>query len=1186
MRIVRAVALGVALAIGAVATGRAEHPFGLNENHPYGIISNAYETPHVRWARPYAGGEVKALVMAPMWSQRETVELAQRLSLDYTAWMSETFREMNAPAASDQAAAFFQPPPAVVHRHLRQCLAADYDVIVVGKLDWAMLPGQQRLQLLEKVAEGTGLVHVGPPADNRELEIVFGGREAPEGREFIATPVPLTALPAFKDRTPEDIVKTSMFGQGRVVVLDYGDALPEKSGEGLPCLTPQWDMSDSKDGWVGPDQTPEIELVPYEYYQALVVRAVLWAAAKTPRIGIAQVGLARVVPWPPSSSRAQVVLSGEAGGATYRAVVRSRRDQDRVYDIAPRPADARTALPLPDIPAGDYFLDVWLMTADATDVMDWHSKAFSVVADVTIDRMTIEGRRHEVGDAIRGHAALSRALGDDERLTAELWDNHGRKVRESRPRVTGTGIGFTFDGFQPLTILHRARLVLSRRAVDMAVAEATFPIRLQAGRDDFNEVTWAGAENQFLTFAMLRKLATQDQSTAIDVGWRGATNARNVAAANLAALPYTARFGCFGSYTDHVIPATAGAYGCMSSPVTLEAVDEWGATNSDIYGPYGPLAWTHGDETYHASDPNVCWCETCLAALREYLREVYPDLAALNAEWGAAHADWSEVMPITYEQAVETGNYAPWIEHRLAQQLVFARFYEHTGKALSTNDPGARAGFDGPQALPLPNGAINWWVLKDHVGILQDYMYNSESMEILRSFAEPSHLTGMWYGTYGLTWQLGPNTVAFHHSFPWYTLFHGLNSTWFWTMGAPGPLSGHAPDLTNLPFFDASRQALREIRAGVFTLLRTGRRANDGIAVHYSEVSRIADSLFSETRRSRAWMEALADVNHAVEDCGLQYEYVAREQIEQGALQDSDFRVLIMPHSRAVSEAEATAIRAFVHRGGLLIADIMPGTLNGHGSRQERSMLADLFPAVEPGVVNAIGRGKAVLLGDTLAGYGYASYRGMQGWRRLEGRGRTLAALLQEHGGVTPQVDISHRGPGEMPPTEITRFVAGDAEFAGLLRKYYYYDNEPYPVTIRFPDTRHVYDVRAGRYLGLIDSLTTEISYEAHLYARLPYRVEAVAVEAPAQADRAGPTTVRMGLRTSGDAPGPGHAFDVRVLAPGGEEMAWYARQTAAVNGAAEVGIPWALNDAPGTYTVVVREAASGVTARREVTLP
>lgn len=79
---------GCLAALGALLAGTlpvsvdAAHPLGLNENHPYGIISNAYETPHVKWARPYAGGAVIALVLAPIWSQRETVELAQRLSLD------------------------------------------------------------------------------------------------------------------------------------------------------------------------------------------------------------------------------------------------------------------------------------------------------------------------------------------------------------------------------------------------------------------------------------------------------------------------------------------------------------------------------------------------------------------------------------------------------------------------------------------------------------------------------------------------------------------------------------------------------------------------------------------------------------------------------------------------------------------------------------------------------------------------------------------------------------------------------------------------------------------------------------------------------------------------------------------------------------------------------------------------
>jgi len=809
-----------------------------------------------------------------------------------------------------------------------------------------------------------------------------------------------------------------------------------------------------------------------------------------------------------------------------------------------------------------------------------------VSADLSIPALALDRATHDPGDGISGTAALSRELADGEELAAELWDNLGRKRQQGDVTVTGTGVGFTFQPFEPLTILHQVRLAISRQGAPLASRTLAFPVRATRATDEMQDIAWAGAQNQFITTSMLRKLASEDETSAVDVGWSGATSARNLAAANLSAVPYTARYGPLGAGPDHVVPVLAdNAYGCMSSPVTLGNLDKWGETQSAIFGPYGPLAWTHGDETHYSADPDVCWSETCLAAFREYLREVYSDLAALNKEWHTTYADWSQVMPITFEQAKQTGNYAPWLEHRLSADRVFARFYGRSGEALSKHDPKARAGFDGPQALSLPNGGINWWVLKDHVGILQDYQYNSESMEILRSFAGPQHLAGMWYGTYGLTWQLGPNTVPFHHHFPWYSLFHGLSSTWMWTMGAPGPLSGYAPDLTNLPFFEASRQSLRQINSGIFALLRNARRANDGIAIHYSEASRIADSLFSDDKRCTAWMESLADFNHAVEDCGLQYQYLAYEQIEQDELRKGAYRVLLMPHSRAVSDREAAAIRRFVDDGGLLIADIMPGVLNGHGSRQEPSALADLFPLSEPGSVNSVGKGKTVLLGDALSGYGYAAFRNMQGWKRLQGRSRVLADLLRTHAGIVPQATVSPRGEDEMPPTEITRFEVADAQFIGLLRKHYYYDNAPYPATVHFPARRHTYDVRAGRYLGYIDSLDTDISYEAQLYACLPYVVRSLTVNADS-ADRAAPTEVRVSLQTDGPAPVAGHMVDLRVLAPDGRELPWCTRRVPAVAGNAVAVIPWALNDPPGRYTLTARDVATGVSARQEVVLP
>ena len=50
---------------------------------PYDEMTGQIVTPHVKWARPLVGGPVRTLVVGKRWDQRETVELAQRLEMDY-----------------------------------------------------------------------------------------------------------------------------------------------------------------------------------------------------------------------------------------------------------------------------------------------------------------------------------------------------------------------------------------------------------------------------------------------------------------------------------------------------------------------------------------------------------------------------------------------------------------------------------------------------------------------------------------------------------------------------------------------------------------------------------------------------------------------------------------------------------------------------------------------------------------------------------------------------------------------------------------------------------------------------------------------------------------------------------------------------------------------------------------------
>jgi len=48
-----------------------------------------------------------------------------------------------------------------------------------------------------------------------------------------------------------------------------------------------------------------------------------------------------------------------------------------------------------------------------------------------------------------------------------------------------------------------------------------------------------------------------------------------------------------------------------------------------------------------------CFCEHCLAGMRDWLKAGYGDLDALNAEWGTEFASWNEVEPLTSQEALE-----------------------------------------------------------------------------------------------------------------------------------------------------------------------------------------------------------------------------------------------------------------------------------------------------------------------------------------------------------------------------------------------------------------------------------------------------------------------------------------------------------------------------------------------------
>ena len=135
------------------------------------------------------------------------------------------------------------------------------------------------------------------------------------------------------------------------------------------------------------------------------------------------------------------------------------------------------------------------------------------------------------------------------------------------------------------------------------------------------------------------------------------------------------------------------------------------------------------------------------------------------------------------------------------------------------------------------------------------------------------------------------------------------------------------------------------------------------------------------------------------------------------------------------------------------------------------------------------------------------------------------------------------------------------------------------PYDIGITEKKHVYSVRARKYLGYADTFTFRLDEKTRragdVISLLPYRVEGLAIESE-RTVRAGDAlqcTVRI---LPAEAQKRRHVVTVRVLDPEGNDLRWYRHSVETKDGAARISVGIAANDPPGNWTLRLTDAASG----------
>jgi hypothetical protein len=673
--------------------------------------------------------------------------------------------------------------------------------------------------------------------------------------------------------------------------------------------------------------------------------------------------------------------------------------------------------------------------------------------------------------------------------------------------------------------------------------------------------------------------------------------------------------------------------GCLTSPKFREeaakGIDDY-AKWAKLQGNLGILIadeWGYGGEGNRNS--NYCHSPTCLAGFRDFLKKEYGTVQALNKSWNTQHASWDDVVPPTYEETQKSGLWERWTDHRRWIETEVADFFGFCVERARKTYPQARFGFSGTPNAGSFNG-YDWTKLCRTMNII--CAYGGPQGEILRSFKQPGGFTSAWTG-----YDRQAKNEKGHRFQPWFALFNDMDGLGYY-ISSYAPL--HYPDHTWNPKAEWISEQWQDLRRGIATLVRHGKRQHDGIAIHYSQ-----SSIHGATRLNRYEQlgQELTSLCQLLEDLGYQYDFVGYDAVERGELKGK-YRLLILPFSQAMSAREAEQVADFVRSGGVVIADAYPAVRDQHGKGLAAGALDAVFgvksdpadaPLFQPStvegegipadvrlpggcakvqattgkamarlaemggaparIVNAYGKGRAVLLNFFLIGY--SGYRAggtggeiaivEQAKQKVRIAVSDLGRMILREAGLTAVVRVARADGSPYLDAEVVRYAQGPATYVGVLPSAApggsITKEDTERVALDFGSQAHVYDLRARKYMGQVSKVETELTRSvARVFALMPAKVEPVQVEIAGKVTREGGVPLVLSTAdTSCD-----HVAHVAVVRPGNKPVWLYERDVILTKGRGEWTVPLALNDPAGAWRIEASDAVEGTLATATFSLP
>jgi glycosyl hydrolase family 42 (putative beta-galactosidase) len=614
----------------------------------------------------------------------------------------------------------------------------------------------------------------------------------------------------------------------------------------------------------------------------------------------------------------------------------------------------------------------------------------------------------------------------------------------------------------------------------------------------------------------------------------------------------------------------------FSDPAWVDKIHDRLVSVTRKHSRYRPIFYDLGDES-GVGDLAAFWdfdfSDQSLAEMRDWLKQRYGTLAALNRQWGTRFSGWDLVTPETTNEAMKRtdGNFSSWADHKEWMDISYARALQMGADAVHSVDAKAYVGIAGAQ---MPGwGGYDYARLSVAVNFFEPYDIGN-NIEIIRSLAP---------GTPVVTTSFARGPWEKHRV--WYELLHGNRGLIIWDDkfefvnrdGTPGPRGVEAA-----PYFN-------EIAKGIGALLINSTRLSDPIAIHYSQASFRTDWMLRHQPRGSAWVDRTSSSERLdseflrlresycrlIEDLGLQYRFVSYSQLEQGELSRGGYRVLILPDSLALSAAEVGAIRGFLRSGGRVIATGDPGGFDEHSRKLATPQLNDVRDQMIRIPGDALNYHRDRLLGKEgsvleAARSAFQAAEVRPRFRVVDERGQDAVGVethMFRNGGATivglltnPDLRVDELGPPEFK---------SNARF-----------EKPRHLRVLLDTDAYVYDVRKAQFAGRQNHVEFTLDpYEPVVYALLPSAARDLHVAVPGMVPPGGTAPVSF----STDPTAATSVFRVEVTDPSGNIATHYSGNFFGTEGRGGIQISFAVNDTPGKWDVRVRDVLTGKTARSTI---